>query len=74
LTRISHQVAGNQPELLQRGFQIVHDLLRNHIRRRQVVAVCQCIVLEPENIQTGLVARDQLGAVVDAPAAFGRFR
>src|SRR3569623_1167143 len=36
-------------------FKVIHDLLRQHVRWRQVVEVVQTFVLEPEDVEAGLV-------------------
>ena len=38
---------------------MVDDFLLQYLRRRQIVQIIQAVVLQPEQIQTGLVARDQ---------------
>lgn len=48
--RCGLQIPCNQLELLQRGLQVLDDLLRNHGRRRQVVAIGQAVVFEPEDV------------------------
>jgi len=44
------------PERGQCRFEMLNDLLLQHIRRRQIVEVVQAVVLEPKDIETGLVA------------------
>lgn len=52
----------------QRGFEVFDDLLLQHVRRRQIVELVQTVVLQPEHIEAGLVAGDQLfiGEVAEA--------
>ena len=47
---------------------MLDDFLLQHIRRRQVVEVVQAVVLEPEDVQAGLVARHQVG-MAEVPEA-----
>ena len=54
--RVAIQIPRNQPELLQRRLKVIDDLLRDHLGRGQVVAVGQALVLEPEDVEAGLVA------------------
>ncbi len=65
------KVARNQLELLQRRLQVFDNFLRNHGRRRQLVAVGQAVVFEPKDIQAGFVTGDQLVVAIGAPAAVG---
>lgn len=58
------------PEAVQPGFKIFNDLQRQDIRLGQVVQIGEALVLQPEDIQTGLVTRDDLLIAVFAPAAF----
>ena len=58
------------PERGQGGLQVLDDFLLQHIGRWQRVKVVQAVVLKPEDIQTGLVARHQVG-VAEEPEAFG---
>ena len=44
------QVTRDQPELFQRSLQVIDDLLRDHVRRRQVVAVGERFVAQPEDV------------------------
>ena len=63
------QIPRDQLELLQRGLQVFHNFLRNHLGRGQLVPVGQAVVFEPKNVQAGLVAGDQLVMAVGAPTA-----
>ena len=49
-----------RPELTQRRLQALHNLRRQHLGRRQVIGVFQAFILEPENVQAGLVPLHQL--------------
>ncbi len=57
--RLSRQTCRHIPECVQCGFQMLDDLLLQDIRRRQIIQVLQAVVLQPEDIQAGLVAGDQ---------------
>lgn len=50
----------NAPELLHRRPQILHDLRRQHVGVGEVVTVLQDLVLQPEDVQADLVARQQV--------------
>ena len=43
-----------------RRLEVLDDLLRDHLGRREVVGVLEGLVAEPEDVEAGLVARDQL--------------
>src|SRR5690606_35103700 len=59
------------PELLQRSLQILYDLGGEHSRFRQVSAIFQAVVLQPEYVEARLVTGHDLVVAVLAPAAFG---
>ena len=63
------QLILDAPELLQRGFQALHDLPRQDRRIGQVVGVLQALVLEPEDVQAGLVPFHQI-VIAEGPEAF----
>jgi hypothetical protein len=44
------------PELLQRSFQVFHDLQRDDVWIGEVVGGFEGFVLEPEDVEAGLVA------------------
>ena len=67
-------IVGNQAKLLESGFKIVKDLPRQFSRCRQVIRILQRVILEPEDVEAGFVASDQIGIVVAAPAAGGVLR
>jgi hypothetical protein len=58
-------------ELLQRSFEIIRDLIGDHVRWRHRVCVCQVLVLDPEEIEAEFVAFKQVLVFVAAPPAFG---
>ena len=58
-------------EALQACFEVFDDLFGEVVGLRQVVQVRQALVLEPENIEAGLVAHPDLLITVTAPASFG---
>ena len=47
----------------------LNDLLLQHIRRRQVIQIVQAVILEPKDIETGLITRHQFFIVIE-PEAF----
>jgi hypothetical protein len=49
------QVGSNRTELLQSRLPVLDHLLRDHDRRRQVVAVGKAVVLEPEDVEACFV-------------------
>ena len=67
------QSIGDSAEAVQAGFQILDDLGRQIVRLRQIVQIGQALVLEPENIQAGLVAGQNLLDVEFSPAPFRVF-
>ena len=58
-------------EALTSRFARLNDFLLQHIGWRQIGQVVQAVVLEPENVQAGLVAGHQIVITVSAPAAIG---
>lgn len=50
---------------------MLDDLLLQHIRRGQVVKVVQAFVLQPEDVQAGLVAGHQVFVTVELEAIGG---
>ncbi|MGJ0485563.1 MAG: hypothetical protein ACR65R_13695 [Methylomicrobium sp.] len=67
----SIQHSRNFPKTSQPRFDIVDDLCRNIVRLGQIVEVGQRFILQPENIQAGFVAGQDLLIGKFAPAAFG---
>jgi hypothetical protein len=54
------QIRRYQGKLIERSLQILDDLSGDHIGGRQVGGVLQAVVLEPENVEAGLVTLYQL--------------
>ena len=44
----------------QSGLQILHDLRRNQIGRRQAVHIIEAVIFEPKDVQVDLVLFQQL--------------
>ena len=61
------------PKAVKPGLQVLDDLLGELVRLRQVVQIDQALVLEPEDVEAGLVPGRQLLVAVAPPAALGRF-
>ena len=57
-------------EAIESSFEVFDNFLSEIIRFWQVVEVGEALVLEPEDIEAGLVARDKLVIAEFAPAAF----
>jgi hypothetical protein len=53
---ISSQILGDARKLLQRSLEALYDVFSQQIRRREILAVLKRLILQPENIQTELVA------------------
>jgi hypothetical protein len=53
------------------SLQIFHYFQGNHGGCREIIAIGQALILEPEDVQAGLVARHQLVIAVGTPAAIG---
>ena len=62
------QLVFNAPELLQRGFQALHNLPRQNCRIGQVAGVLQAPVLEPEDVQAGFIPFHQI-VIAESPEA-----
>ena len=54
------QVLCDQGELVQRGLQILDDLGGDHVGGGEIGGVFQAVVFEPEDVQAGFVALDQV--------------
>ena len=54
---------------LQCALQIFDDIIGQYIRRGKAVQIGKGLVLDPEDIETGLVPRKNIGNVEFAPAA-----
>ena len=65
------QAGQHRPKAVQARFEVFDDLLGQLVRFRQVVEVGEAFVFEPEDIETGLVARGEFFVCVLAPAAVG---
>jgi hypothetical protein len=57
--------------LFQGGFEVFDDFLGDNVRLGEIVGLFQAFVSEPENIQAGFVAVDELFIGVSAPALAG---
>lgn len=66
------QVFGDERELVERGLQILHNLGGNHVGGGQVGGILQALVLQPENIQAGLVPLHHL-VVIEGVESLGFF-
>ena len=58
-------------EVVQAGFDIFDDVFVQIFRIGKVVQVGETFVFEPEDVQAGFVAGDDVGVGIFAPAAFG---
>src|SRR5881397_2571914 len=65
----SAQVGFDLGKLLQRRPQILDDLGGNDVGRREVVVGFQAFVFEPEDVEAGLIACEDLVELVRAPTA-----
>ena len=63
------QLSGNVRKLFERGLQIFSDFLGQHFWGRQILAVFERVVFEPEDVEVGFVAFDDLVVGEAAPAA-----
>ena len=68
------QLRRDRTELLHRSLQIVRNLLGQNIRLREVVGVFEAFVLEPEDIEIGLISFFQIVVVVGTPTTLRRAR
>lgn len=59
------------PKALHAGLQILDDLLSQDIRVRQVVQVREAFVLDPGDVQAGLVSGDDILVRELPPSSFG---
>ena len=67
--QIRLQVGFQRFQRVERGLQVFDDLGGDRLGRSQVVAVRQAVVLEPEQVEAGLVTGQQFAGVMAAPAA-----
>ena len=56
-------------ELFEGGFEVFDDFLGENVGIGEIVGFFQALVAEPEDIEAGLVAVDELVVLVRAPAA-----
>jgi len=56
--RSASEAQGDLTETIERGFEVLDDLGGDLIGRRQQVGVVERVVLEPEDVEVDLVARD----------------
>ena len=47
-------------ELRERGFEVLDDLLRDDLRRREVLEILERLVAEPDEVEADLVALEEL--------------
>ena len=64
--------ASTSRKLVKPSLQVLDDLFGEFVRFRQVVQIDQALVLEPEDVEAGLVAGSQFLVAVAPPAALGR--
>jgi hypothetical protein len=57
-------------ELGECGLEVLDDLLRDHLRRWQVVGVLERFVPEPGDVEAGLLPCDEL-VIAEAPEPLG---
>ena len=54
---------------LQSALEVFNDIIGQHVGRRQAVQIGEGFILDPEDIEAGLVPREDVGNVEFAPAA-----
>ena len=54
---------------LQCALEVFDDIVSQHVGRGQVVQIGKGLVLDPEDIEAGLVPREDVGNIEFAPAA-----
>jgi hypothetical protein len=52
------QVLGDQGELVEGGLQVLDDFGGDYVGGGEIGGILQAVVLEPEDVQAGLVALD----------------
>jgi hypothetical protein len=62
---------GDSRELFQGGLEIVRNFVSENVGSGEVIGILQALVLEPEDIEVGLVAFDEVLVIVRAKAALG---
>ena len=73
LTAYLRQRPRNLTKASQPRFNIIDNIRRYVVWLRQIVQVGQRFVFQPENIQAGFIAGDDLLITEFTPAAFGVF-
>ena len=63
------EVIRNQSELFERSFEVVGDLLGEHVGFGQIGGVFEALVLEPEDVEVHLVALRSAPRSRSTPAA-----
>src|SRR5262245_19393759 len=63
------QVRLDRLELLQRRPRVLHDLRLDHVGVRELLRLLQALVLEPEDVESSLVALDDLVVGERTPAS-----
>ena len=65
------QASRHIPERCQRSLQVLDDFLVQYIGRWQIVQIVLAVVLQPEDIQAGLVAGHQVLIAIELEALDG---
>jgi len=65
------EIVRYQPELFERCFEVVDDFLGDDVGVGKIGGVFEGVVFEPEDVEAGFVAGDQLVIIVGAPTAVG---
>ena len=60
--RLFAKRGGDVAEAVERRLQVFDDLGRDFIGRRQQIGIVERVILEPEDVEIDLVARQQLGS------------
>ena len=63
------KTVSNSRKLLKCRLEIIGDVLCQHVGFREVVAVFQRLITQPEQVEAGLIPRRQLLVVVASPPA-----
>lgn len=69
----SPQLRLQLPKAIQRALEIFDYLISEHIGRRQVVKVGKGFILDPKDIEAGLIPRQYFGNIELTPAPVGIF-
>jgi hypothetical protein len=67
------QASENFSEAIQARLKILDNIFGQIVRLWQVIEVGEALVLQPEHVRAGFVARDQLFVRVASPATLGIF-